>query len=43
MEHSNGVGAASHARNDGVGKPAHLLQHLRARLRADDGLQSGQY
>ena len=39
VEHADGVGAASHARHHHVRQPSGALQHLRARLPADDGLE----
>mmetsp|Transcript_16910 Transcript_16910/g.33079 ORF Transcript_16910/g.33079 Transcript_16910/m.33079 type:complete len:488 (-) Transcript_16910:324-1787(-) len=39
VEHADGVGSAADARDDRVGQPANLLEHLRTRLLADDGLE----
>ena len=39
VEHADRVGAAADARDDGIGKPAGLVEQLRPRLFADDLLE----
>ena len=38
-EDPHGIGASTDAGHDGVGQPGEALQHLRARLAADHGLE----